>query len=262
MFSALELTLILLVAAVLGVVAFRMMHLPPMLGYLTVGILIGPNALGLASNSATTHTLAEFGVVFLMFSIGLEFSLPKLFAMRRAVFGLGMAQVVVTIGVAMLCGSLMAGLLPQTFDIGWSAAFALGGALSMSSTAIVLKLLTERLELESDHGRRIASILLFQDLAVVPLLILVPALAHPGGDLGATLAWAGAKAVFVLVLLLFIGQKLLRRWLQIVVQRRSQELFMLNLLLITLGAAWITEMAGLSLALGAFTPMSAPTERG
>ena len=252
MFSALELTLILLVAAVLGVVAFRMMHLPPMLGYLTVGILIGPNALGLASNSATTHTLAEFGVVFLMFSIGLEFSLPKLFAMRRAVFGLGMAQVVVTIGVAMLCGSLMAGLLPQTFDIGWSAAFALGGALSMSSTAIVLKLLTERLELESDHGRRIASILLFQDLAVVPLLILVPALAHPGGDLGATLAWAGAKAVFVLVLLLFIGQKLLRRWLQIVVQRRSQELFMLNLLLITLGAAWITEMAGLSLALGAF----------
>lgn len=252
MFSALELTLILLVAAVLGVVAFRMLHLPPMLGYLTVGILIGPHALGLASNSATTHTLAEFGVVFLMFSIGLEFSLPKLMSMRRVVFGLGMAQVVLTIAVAMGCGWLMAGLLPQTFDIGWSASFALGGALSMSSTAIVLKLLTERLELESEHGRRITSILLFQDLAFVPLLILVPALANPGSDLIATLAWAAGKAVLVLVLLLFIGQNLLRRWFQIVVQRRSQELFMLNLLLITLGAAWITEQAGLSLALGAF----------
>ena len=146
MFSALELTLILLVAAVLGVVAFRMLHLPPMLGYLTVGILIGPHALGLASNSSTTHLLAEFGVVFLMFSIGLEFSLPKLLSMRKAVFGLGMAQVVLTTGVAMLCGWLMAGLLPQTFDIGWGASFALGGALSMSSTAIVLKMLTERLE--------------------------------------------------------------------------------------------------------------------
>ncbi len=252
MFSALELTLILLISAVLGVVAFRMLHLPPMLGYLTVGILIGPHALGLASNSATTHMLAEFGVVFLMFSIGLEFSLPKLMSMRRAVFGLGMAQVVVTIGVAMLCGWLMAGVLPQTFDIGWSASFALGGALSMSSTAIVLKMLAERLELESDHGRRITSILLFQDLAVVPLLILVPAMAHPGGNLLATLGWAALKAVIVLILLLFLGQNLLRRWFQIVVQRRSHELFMLNLLLITLGAAWITEEAGLSLALGAF----------
>ena len=252
MFSALELTLILLVAAVLGVVAFRMLHLPPMLGYLSVGIVIGPHALGLASNSATTHILAEFGVVFLMFSIGLEFSLPKLMSMRRVVFGLGMAQVVLTIAVAMGCGWLMAGLLPQTFDIGWSASFSLGGALSMSSTAIVLKLLTERLELESEHGRRITSILLFQDLAFVPLLILVPALAHPGSDLIATLALAGGKALLVLFLLLFIGQNLLRRWFQIVVQRRSQELFMLNLLLITLGAAWITEQAGLSLALGAF----------
>ena len=252
MFSALELTLILLISAVLGVVAFRMLHLPPMLGYLSVGILIGPHALGLATNGATTHMLAEFGVVFLMFSIGLEFSLPKLMSMRRAVFGLGMAQVVVTIVVAMLCGWLMAGLLPQTFDIGWSASFALGGALSMSSTAIVLKLLAERLELEADHGRRITSILLFQDLAVVPLLILVPALAHPGGNLAATLGWAALKAAIVLILLLFLGQNLLRRWFQIVVQRRSQELFMLNLLLITLGAAWITEKAGLSLALGAF----------
>ncbi|WP_151449189.1 monovalent cation:proton antiporter family protein [Lacisediminimonas profundi] len=251
MFSTLELTLILLGAAVLGVVVFRMLHLPPMLGYLSVGILIGPHALGLAEDSETTHRLAEFGVVFLMFSIGLEFSLPKLMAMRRAVFGLGLAQVVVTIAAALGIGWLASAVLPDYFNIDWRAGFALGGALAMSSTAIVSKLLTERLELESEHGRRIISVLLFQDLALVPLLILVPALAAPA-DIGPTLMWAGAKAVAVLIVLLFFGQRLLRGWFRIVVQRRSQELFMLNLLLITLGAAWITEMAGLSLALGAF----------
>lgn len=252
MFSALELTLILLGAAVLGVVAFRMLHLPPMLGYLLVGILVGPYGLGVAEENETTHTLAEFGVVFLMFSIGLEFSLPKLSSMRRTVFGLGMAQVLCTVVAAMLFGWLVAHLLPQISDISWRAAFALGGALAMSSTAIVSKLLTERLELESPHGRQIIGILLFQDLAVVPLLILVPALAMNSGDLLATLALAGMKAMIVLVLLLVIGQRLMRSWFHIVVKRRSQELFMLNLLLITLGCAWITEKAGLSLALGAF----------
>ena len=251
-FSSLELALLLLGAAVLGVVAFRMMHLPPMLGYLVVGALIGPHALGWAQDSTATSTLAEFGVVFLMFSIGLEFSLPKLMAMRRIVFGLGLAQVLLTVVITMLFGWLCARFLPQVINISWQAAFALGGALAMSSTAIVSKLLTERLELESEHGQRIMSVLLFQDLALVPLLILVPALTHPGGDLVKTLALAGFKAVVVLVLLLFIGQKLLRGWFRIVVQRRSQELFMLNLLLITLGAAWITQRAGLSLALGAF----------
>ncbi|RYE72036.1 MAG: potassium transporter, partial [Oxalobacteraceae bacterium] len=251
MFSALELTLLLLGSAVLGVVGFRMLHLPPMLGYLAVGIVIGPHALGLAEENATTHMLAEFGVVFLMFSIGLEFSLPKLSSMRRTVFGLGMAQVLLTIAATMLSGWLAALVLPPMMQISWRAAFALGGALAMSSTAIVSKMLTERLELESEHGRRIIGILLFQDLALVPLLILVPALANPR-DLAPTLLWAGLKAVLVLVLLLFLGQKLMRGWFQIVVKRRSQELFMLNLLLITLGAAWITEKAGLSLALGAF----------
>ena len=252
MFSTLELTLLLLGTAVLGVVAFRMLHLPPMLGYLVVGILIGPHGLGLAEDNETTHTLAEFGVVFLMFSIGLEFSLPKLSSMRQTVFGLGMAQVLLTIATTMIFGWAVTHVMPQLTNISWKAAFALGGALAMSSTAIVSKLLTERLELESDHGRRIIGILLFQDLALVPLLILVPALAHPRGDLAAELAWAALKAIFVLVLLLVVGQKLIRSWFRIVVKRRSQELFMLNLLLITLGAAWITDRAGLSLALGAF----------
>lgn len=252
MFSGLELTLFLLGAAVLGVVAFRMMHLPPMLGYLVVGIVIGPHGLGFADDNETTHALAEFGVVFLMFSIGLEFSLPKLSAMRHIVFGLGVAQVLATIAVAMVFGWSAAYILPQLKEISWPAAFALGGALAMSSTAIVSKLLTERLELETEHGRRILGILLFQDLALVPLLIIVPALAKNSGNLIVTLAWASIKALVVLALLLFFGQKLMRSWFQIVVKRRSQELFMLNLLMITLGAAWITEKAGLSLALGAF----------
>ncbi|HEX7643614.1 MAG TPA: cation:proton antiporter [Burkholderiaceae bacterium] len=252
MFSPLELALLLLAAAVAGVVAFRMMHLPPMLGYLVVGILIGPHGFGMADDNETTHTLAEFGVVFLMFSIGLEFSLPKLSSMRKTVFGLGLAQVLVTLFVTMAFGWVLAYALPNIADISWKAAFALGGALAMSSTAIVSKLLTERLELESEHGRRIMGILLFQDLALVPLLIVVPAMAQPKAGLAAELAWAALKAIIVLVLLLFIGQKVMRGWFNIVVRRRSQELFMLNLLLVTLGAAWITERAGLSLALGAF----------
>ena len=252
MVSGLELTLLLLGSAVLGVVAFRMLHLPPMLGYLAVGILIGPHAMGMAENDATTHALAEFGVVFLMFSIGLEFSLSQLRAMRSIVFGLGMAQVVLTIVATMLFGWLLATQLPAAIHIGWQASFALGGALAMSSTAIVSKMLTERLELESPHGRRIIGILLFQDLAVVPLLILIPSLGQDPSQLVNTLAWASFKAIIVLVLLLFFGQKLMRKWFTLVVKRRSQELFMLNLLLVTLGAAWITEKAGLSLALGAF----------
>jgi CPA2 family monovalent cation:H+ antiporter-2 len=252
MFSPLELTLLLLASAVLGVVAFRMLHLPPMLGYLAVGILIGPHALGLAENSAATHGLAEFGVVFLMFSIGLEFSLPQLMAMRSIVFGLGMAQVGLTIVSTMLFGWIIATQLPPEIHLGWQASFALGGALAMSSTAIVVKMLTERLELESEHGRKIIGILLFQDLAVVPLLILIPSLGQNTDALIESLGWAALKAVLVLAVLLFLGQKLVRGWFTVVVKRRSQELFMLNMLLITLGAAWITERAGLSLALGAF----------
>ena len=252
MHSALELTLLLLGAAVLGVVVFRRLHLPPMLGYLAVGTVIGPHGLGWAEDNATTHTLAEFGVVFLMFSIGLEFSLPKLVSMRRTVFGLGLAQVLLTIAVTMLFGWLCARFLPTVLTISWRAAFALGGALAMSSTAIVSKLLTERLELESEHGRRIISMLLFQDLALVPLLILVPALAQAPQEIALTLMKATLKAGAVLLLLLVVGQTLMGKWFRTVARHRSQELFMLNLLLITLGAAWLTDRAGLSMALGAF----------
>ncbi|MEA5097481.1 MAG: cation:proton antiporter, partial [Burkholderiaceae bacterium] len=252
MHAPLEFTLLLLGFAVLGVVAFRMLQLPPMLGYLVVGIIVGPHTPGFVADNETLHNLSEFGVVFLMFSVGLEFSLTKLKAMRRMVFGLGMSQVLLSIAAVMLLCYLSATFLPQLTSVSWQAALAMGAAMAMSSTAIVSKLLAERMELETDHGRRIFGVLLFQDLALVPLLILVPALANNPPNLALTLGLAFGKAVIAMVLLLFIGQKLMRWWLTLVAKRRSQELFMLNLLLSTLGAAWITERAGLSLELGAF----------
>ncbi|OAI78987.1 potassium transporter [Ralstonia solanacearum] len=248
MHSPLELTLVLLAAAVIGVVLFRMLQLPPMLAYLVVGVVIGPNATGLESDSAQTRYLAEFGVVFLMFSIGLEFSLAKLRSMRRLVLGLGASQVVLT----MLLTVPASLLLSRWYPLSWQASLALGGALAMSSTAIVSKMLAERLQLETEHGRNIISVLLFQDLAVVLLLIVVPSLGKNPTDLVLTLSIAAVKIIVALVLILFLGQKLLSRWFHLVAARRSQELFMLNLLLVTLGMAALTERLGLSMALGAF----------
>lgn len=242
--SSLHLLLILLAAAVGVVVLFRLLHLPAMLGYLIVGILIGPHALGWIPDAPETRHLAEFGVVFLMFSIGLEFSLSKLRAMHKLVFGLGTAQVVITLGMVMLGG--------LAFGMDWRAGVALGGILAMSSTAIVSKMLVERAELNTPHGQKIMGVLLFQDLAVVPLIIVIPALAQSGGHLGSTIAIALLKAILVLSALLIFGQKLLRPWFHLVAQQKSSELFMLNVLLFTLGMAWLTEMSGLSLALGAF----------
>jgi CPA2 family monovalent cation:H+ antiporter-2 len=250
--TALEITLLYLLAAVLGVVVCRSFKLPPMLGYLGVGIAIGPHALALSKNAEGVRHLGEFGVVFLMFVIGLEFNLPKLRAMRRHVFGLGLAQVVVTILVATLFTLALATAAPQLWSMSWQAALALSCALAMSSTAIVVKLMVERLELESEHGKRVMGVLLFQDLAVVPLLVLIPALAAPGEELMGALALAGLKAAVLITVLLVGGQHVMRQWLTLVARRKSEELFVLNLLFVTLGLAWLTELAGLSLALGAF----------
>jgi CPA2 family monovalent cation:H+ antiporter-2 len=215
-----------------------------MLGYLAVGILIGPHALAWIPDAQGTRHLAEFGVVFLMFSIGLEFSLTRLMAMKRTVFGLGGAQVIATILLVMAAALL--------FGLDWRAGLALGGVLAMSSTAIVSKMLVERAELNLPYGQQMMGVLLFQDLAVVPLLIIIPALGESTGDLTATLAYATLKAIAVLLVLLVFGQRVMRPWFHVVARQKSSELFMLNVLLITLGLAYFTELAGLSLALGAF----------
>lgn len=255
MATTLELVLLYLVAAVLGVVGCRLLKLPPMLGYLAVGVLIGPNALALAKDTAGVKYLAEFGVVFLMFVIGLEFNLPKLRSMRTLVFGLGLSQVVLTVLGAVAGNALLTlayAWVGVQWQLGWQGAVVLGSAMAMSSTAIVVKLMAERLELESEHGRRVMGVLLFQDLAVVPLLVLIPALGSSGEDMAWALGLALVKAVLLLTLLLVGGQRVMRWWLTLVARRKSEELFVLNLLLVTLGLAWLTEHAGLSLALGAF----------
>jgi CPA2 family monovalent cation:H+ antiporter-2 len=244
MTNTLQLILILLATAVGVVVLCRILRLPAMLGYLIVGITIGPHALGWIPDAPETRHLAEFGVVFLMFSIGLEFSLARLRAMQRQVFGLGMAQVVATILLVMLASFF--------FKLDWRAGLALGGVLAMSSTAIVSKLLVERAELNTPHGQKIMGVLLFQDLAVVPLIIIIPALASSGQGIYLTLGLALLKAGVVLAALLVFGQRLLRPWFHLVATQKSPELFMLNVLLFTLGLAYVTELAGLSLALGAF----------
>ncbi|RZJ16495.1 MAG: potassium transporter [Haliea sp.] len=250
--TALELTLLYLLAAVLGVVACRSLKLPPMLGYLFVGVVIGPNALALSADSEGVRHLGEFGVVFLMFVIGLEFNLPKLRAMRRHVFGLGLLQVVMTIVLATFGSLFLTTLAPAHWGMSWQTALALSGAIAMSSTAIVVKLLAERLEMESEHGKRVMGVLLFQDLAVVPLLVLIPALGSSPDKLFMALALAALKATVLVGLLLTGGQRVMRWWLTLVARRKSEELFVLNLLLVTLALSWLTELAGLSLALGAF----------
>jgi CPA2 family monovalent cation:H+ antiporter-2 len=241
---ALELVLVLLASAVLVVVVFRTLHLPPLLGYLIVGVAIGPHALGWIAADHNTAYLGEFGVVFLMFTIGLEFSLPKLVQMRRLVLGLGGLQVVLTT-------ALFAGLLVAAGS-SWQGALALGAALAMSSTAIVVRLLAERMQTETPHGREVIGVLLAQDLAVVPLLVLVPALARAEGELAGVLGIAALKAAAILGTVLWLGQKLMPAWFDLVARRRSHELFIINVLFITLAAAYLTEVAGLSLALGAF----------
>ena len=236
--------LVLLVVAVLVVVVCRRLRLPALVGYLLVGVLIGPHALGWIADTDEVRHLAEFGVVFLMFSIGLEFSLPKLVTMRRIVFGLGAAQVVVTVAAVTLASALA--------GPGWKAGFVLGGVLAMSSTAIVSKMIADRLELNTVHGRQVIGVLLFQDLAVVPMLILAPALSRPDEALAAAVGLALLKAAVVLVVLLSVGQGVMRRWFHVVAAQKSSELFVLNVLLMTLGLAFLTQLAGLSLALGAF----------
>ena len=254
--NALDITLIYLLAAVTSVVVCRLLHWPAMLGYLLAGILLGHAFNENFTNDQGVVYLAEFGVVFLMFVIGLEFNLPKLMGMRKLVFGFGMAQVMLTLLGAVAGHALLWWLLQYMglpWDLSWQGALALGAAFAMSSTAIVVKMMADRAELETPHGQRVMGALLFQDLAVVPLLVLIPALGQVNeGNLWSILAMAMLKATGLVVLLLWGGQKLMRWWLQTIDKRKSDELFMLNILLMTLGLSWLTEHAGLSMAMGAF----------
>lgn len=244
MFDSLPILLMLLTSSVLVVALFRALRLPAMLAYFAIGLTLGPHALGLIPDTEASHQIAEFGIVFLMFSIGLEFSLPMLYAMRNTLFGLGAAQVVISVLLAILVAKL-AGL-------SWATAFVIGSALTMSSTAIVSKILMERVDLNSRHGRLSIGILLFQDIAVILVLVLIPAFGSKSGDLLSILGLSLIKATILLFILFKFGKLLINPWFGWVAQQRSRELFVLNVLMVTLLLAFATKEAGLSYALGAF----------
>jgi monovalent cation:H+ antiporter-2, CPA2 family len=244
MFDTLPLILVLLISSVLAVALFKRLRLPAMLAYFLVGMALGPHTFGLLPDTEASREFAEFGIVFLMFSIGLEFSLPQLYAMRKKVLGLGGAQVFLTLAVVMTVAKL-AGL-------DWPAAFVIGAALAMSSTAIVSKILAERVDLNSRHGRLSIGVLLFQDIAVVPVLVLIPALGLAGANLTDVLGMALLKAAAMLLFLFTIGKWLINPWFNVVAGQRSRELFVMNVLMVTLLLAFATKSAGLSYALGAF----------
>ena len=237
--------LILLLASVVVLAIARRQGLPPILGYLVVGMLLGPLAFGVLPNGAATQTFANIGVVFLLFTLGLDFLWARMLAMRREVFGLGAAQ--------LLAVGLAAALLLHLCAVGWAPAAVLGGAIAMSSTAIVLHQLTDQAELNRTHGRLAFAVLLFQDLAFVPLLALATALARGGGSFSsASVATLVVEGLLALVLVLAVGRWLLRPLFYEIAHSRLRELFTLTVLLVVLSCAWITEKVGLSMALGAF----------
>ncbi len=244
--SSFEILLIILGLAVVIVSLLRRLHLPPILGYLIAGACVGPYGLALLESKEEIRNIAEFGVVFLMFSIGLELSLPKLISMRRALLGLGGLQV-------LLC-TLAALGVAKFVGMSWAGAFAVSGALALSSTAVATKQLVEQDELDQSHGKLALAILLFQDLAAVPFLIVVPALAGVGGgnSIGEVLLQQIFIGLVIVIIMLAAGRWLLRPLFQHIAQARSSELFMLTALLVVLASAFLTEYCHLSAALGAF----------
>lgn len=239
--------LILLLASVCVIAVARRLGLPAILGYVFVGLALGPHALGFVAESDSTHLLADIGVVFLLFTLGLEFSWPRMVAMRDEVFGLGLLQVGCTMAVFAMLGRFAG--LP------WLAAVTVGGAVSMSSTAIVIRQLTEQAEVNRTHGRLSLAMLLFQDLAFVPLLALATALGSGAIDgafsTGGVLRSLAAGGIALLVVLA-AGRWLLRPVMVEIARSRLKELFTLTVLLVVLSSAWVTQLAGLSMALGGF----------
>lgn len=238
--------LLLLAVAIAVVVIFQRLHIPTSLGYLLVGVILGPHTIGPSVSVPEFETLAEFGVVFLLFTIGLNFSLPQLQVLRHQVLGLGTGQVVFT--------TLLVGLIAWLAGSPIAAAFVFGAIFAQSSTTIMASLLTERGEENTQHGRLGLAMSVFQDVTAVPFLVIIPVLGTSVSvdALAGTLGWALAKGVLAFALVFFAGRWLLRPLFQLVSERRSIEIFTLAVLLVALLAAWTTNSLGLSLAFGGF----------
>jgi glutathione-regulated potassium-efflux system protein KefB len=243
--GALEILLIFLIAAVAAVPLFRYLGLSAVLGYLVAGIVIGPDGLGLISDASESLALSEFGVVMLLFIIGLELSPARLWLMRRQVFGVGALQVALS-AVVISAALLLLGL-------GWKAIAVLAIGLALSSTAVGLQLLAERKELASAHGRLTFAVLLFQDIIAIPLLAAIPLLgAAKAANLAAPSWQAIGNAVLVIALVVVGGRYALRYLFRMVARARMVEVFTAASLAVVAGTAWLMESVGLSMGLGAF----------
>lgn len=236
--------LIFLLAAIVVVTAFRRLKTSPIIGYLVAGALIGPYGLAVIHESESARALAEFGVVFLLFMIGLEFSRDRLKALAKLVLGLGGLQVVVT--------GVIFGVAASTLGVSPEGAIIIGAGLALSSTAFVLQLLVERGERTTPYGNASFAILLFQDLAIVPLLMLVSLFDGGHESFWTAMGLASLEAAAALVLVLVIGRVILRPSFRIVAATQSSELFVATTLLVILGTGWLLSLVGVSMVLGAF----------
>jgi monovalent cation:H+ antiporter-2, CPA2 family len=238
--------LILLLAAVAVVAVFQRLHIPSSLGYLLVGVVLGPFTPGPVIEGHQLRVLAEFGIVFLLFTIGLSFSLPQIRALRDQVFSLGAGQVLLT--------TVVVGALAWLMGLPPAAAFVVGAVFAQSSTTIISRQLTEQGEDNSRHGRLATAMSVFQDVTAVPFVVVIPALGYAvGADaLAASLGWAVAKAVLAFAIVFVAGRWILRPLFHAVAAGRSAELFTLTVLLVSLAAGWTTQQLGLSMAFGAF----------
>ena len=244
MVSSLELIILLLACSVGLVAILRNFKMPPMIAYFVVGLILGPSVAGVLVDSAANHHLVEFGIVFLMFTIGLEFSLPTLNSMRQILFGIGLSQVSITLLFTIIIGSL--------FGLSLSEGFVIGSAITMSSTAIVSKILMERLDLNTRHGKLSIGILLFQDLAVILVLVLIPSLSNPDANFLSAFSLVILKTAVLFSIIFKVGKPIMNYWFGIIARQKSSELFVLNVLLVTLSFSYLTYLSGLSYALGAF----------
>jgi len=223
---------------------FTRIKIPAIIGYLITGVIAGPNLLGLISSPGNVRVMADIGVILLMFTIGLEFSLNHLLRIRRTVFFGGFLQLILTAGVTML--------LARTYNMDWKAALFVGFLTALSSTAVVLKLLQERSELTSHYGRTIVGILIFQDIILVPLLLLTPMLAGNSADIGHDLLMLFLKTIGIIAFIYVGNRWLMPRLLHVIALTRSHELFLMSILLICLAVALLTNELGMSVAFGAF----------
>lgn len=242
--SILDIFLMVLAIAVGVVVLCKTLRIPPILGYIVVGIIVGPHFMGWVPEAGDISLIAEFGIVFLMFTIGLEFSLRRMLKMRRLVFGLGGAQVLLTVIITTIIGHSLA--------LDWHQAIVIGCIVALSSTAIVSKQLADQNEIGSPQGHNAISVLLFQDLAVIPFFVLISSFTNHDMALNTALLFALSKTIVAIFLIFGLGFWLLRPLFRGIAATQSLELFTLSVLLVTVAAAWLTHRLGLSLALGAF----------